>query len=325
MTNPGHESLHLDLFDPKVNWMENLCFCGYDEQSEAGFLLHMKNRPNQNIVEFRFAARAGDATCTWGSVQPLTGGFHYAGFEADVVESWHHWRLRVSGVGKSIADAGDVIGLPVVNNNDLPFAIDINWTSPIDALDWALINDTKETDSAGSHHYDQGGHIAGSIRIGDRTLQVKGFGYRDHSWGPRNFKQMDVARYIGFVTEDMRTYFDGLFVDYGKQEGVAGFSYTIQQGIGVAGPRPDVAVIEGEDRERAYRKVSITVPGATYIATTIWNIVLPLVPERYLSNVALVRVETPDGRAGFGMVERGRLFQDNELERMLERAEGKPR
>ena len=48
---------------------------------------------------------------------------------------------------------------------------------------------------------------------------------------------------------------------------------------------------------------------------------MPLIPERYLSNVAMVRVTTPDGRTGFGIVERGRLFDDRELDAMVSKAQ----
>jgi hypothetical protein len=307
------EDLHLGEADPAVNWMENLCFFSYDEERQAGFLVHMKNRPNQGVVEFRLAANVGGKTVTHLAVHPINGGFAYPGFTFDCVEADRRWVLKLAGSGWPIEQVGNVVGMPVVETGPIPFALDLTWTATIDSLDWLVMKDNASADAPGGRHYDQGGRISGTIRVGDAEAQVDALAYRDHSWGPRNFMQMKLARFIGFVAEDMRTYFDGHLIDFGGEQGVHGFAYTVEDGQGTMKDTPVVTILEGEDWDHGYRKVAIDTDGTRYVANTLWNIAMPLVPERYLSNIAMVRVELPGGRNGFGIVERGRLFTDEDL------------
>lgn len=311
MIGAAEEGLHLGECDPAKNWMENLCFFGFDEAQQSGFLVHMKHRPNEGVVEFRLALKAGDRTCTVGVVHPLNGTFHYPGFRFDCREPARRWTLQGEGRGWPIG-AAEVIGIPAAGEAPLDYAWNLEWTATIDALDWKVIHD-ESTSAPGGAHYDQGGRFHGTIRIGDRTVQVDALAYRDHSWGPRNFMQMNVARFIGFVSEDMQTYFDGHILDHGDRE--VGFAYTVENGVGRLDGRPGYAVLEGEDRDHGYQRVAITVGDRRYVANTLWNIAMPLVPERYLSNIAMVRMELPGGRNGFGIVERGRLFGDEDLAR----------
>jgi len=310
MIGSAEEGLHLGECDPNKNWMENVCFFGFDEAADSGFFVHMKNRPNEGVVEFRLATKVRGQTCVLGSVQPINGTFTYPDFQFDCVEPERRWTLRGGGRGWPLEAVGNVVGIPAAGDAPLECAFDLEWTATIPALDWKVIFD-ESTSAPGGAHYDQGGRFAGTIRIGDATATVDALAYRDHSWGPRNFMQMKYARFVGFVSEDMETYFDGHILDHGDR--TAGFSYTVENGEGRLEPKPDYEVLEGEDWDYGYKKVAITVGDRRYIAHTLWNIVTPLVPERYASNIAMVRIELPGGRKGFGIVERGRLFGDEEL------------
>jgi len=310
MITAADEGLHLEDRDPTKNWMENFCFFGFDEATDAGFLIHMKNRPNEGIVEFRLAMKVGEQTSIYGVVHPINGTFTYPDFQFECIEPEAHWTLKGQGRGWPLEAVGKVIGIPAKGEAPLEFELDLDWTASIDALDWKVIFD-ESTSAPGGAHYDQGGRFAGTLRIGGNTVKVDGMGYRNHSWGPRNFLQMKYARFIGFVSEDMKTYFDGHILDHGDRK--VGFAYTVEEGVGQLAARPEYEVLEGEDWDYGYRKVAITVGETRYIAHTLWDFAMPLVPERYLSNVAMARIELPGGRKGFGIVERGRLFGEEEL------------
>jgi hypothetical protein len=290
--------------------MENICFFGFDEEADSGFFVHMKHRPNQGMVEFRFASKVGGQTCVYGSVHPINGTFTYPDFHFTCIEPERRWRLHGLGRGWPLEAVGKVVGIPAAGAAPLEFSFDLEWAATIPALDWKVIFD-ESTSAPGGAHYDQGGRFAGTINIGSASARVDALAYRDHSWGPRNFMQMKFARFIGFVSEDMETYFDGHILDHGDR--TTGFSYTVENGEGLLEPKPTFEVLEGEDWDYGYRKVAVTVGARRYIAQTLWNIATPLVAERYLSNIAMVRIELPDGRRGFGIVERGRLFGDEEL------------
>jgi len=312
MIDAADEGLHLQECDPQKNWMENMCFFGFDEAADAGFLIHVKHRPNEDIVEFRFGAKIGGQSCSYGVVHPINGTLAYPEFQLACWEPDRLWTITGQGQGWPIEAVGGVMGLPASRAAPLAFSIDLEWSATIPSVHWGVIHD-ESTSAPGGAHYDQGGRFTGTIRIGDAEARVDALAYRDHSWGPRNFMQMKCVRYMAFVSADMRTYYDGLLMDHGDRQ--TGFSYTVEDGVGRRGPTPHYEVLEGEDWDNAYRKIAYTVDGRRYVATTIWNLMLPLVPERYLSNVAMVRMDLPDGGTGFGIVERGRLFGDDDLNR----------
>ena len=81
MIDAADEGLHLQECDPQKNWMENMCFFGFDEAADAGFLIHVKHRPNEDIVEFRFGAKIGGQSCSYGVVHPINGTLAYPEFQ----------------------------------------------------------------------------------------------------------------------------------------------------------------------------------------------------------------------------------------------------
>jgi len=309
----GDECLHLEECDPTKNWMENMCFFAFDEKRRAGFLVHMKNRPNQGNVEFRLAACNDGKTVTYGSVQPLNGGFKYPDFHLDCIEPDRKWKITSKGKGWPIESVGGVIGMPNEKEGPVAFELDLEWRATIDSLDWAVVRGNDAAAAPGGRHYDQGARVIGKIRVGDTEVQVDSLAYRDHSWGPRAFKEMKRVYFFGFVSEDMKTYYDGSQIDLPGDQGSSGFSFLLEEGkLGVVEP-PIFTVTKGEDRPGGYDTVQVDVGGRRYIAHKIWNILMPLVPERYLSGVCMVRVELEGGRKGFGIVERGYLFSEAEL------------
>ena len=50
------------------------------------------------------------------------------------------------------------------------------------------LGDLQAVAKVASEHYEQVGSWSGRIRLDDRTLEVRGSGHRDHSWGDRDWK-----------------------------------------------------------------------------------------------------------------------------------------
>jgi hypothetical protein len=45
-------------------------------------------------------------------------------------------------------------------------------------------------------HYEAAGQVTGTVRLGDEVYGVEGLGYRDHSWGPRDWGRVRSHRWV---------------------------------------------------------------------------------------------------------------------------------
>jgi hypothetical protein len=302
-----HEGVHLHQSVPGTNWMENLFFGGHDDDADATWGIHLKLRPDSQRAELRVYMDVGGQNLGFGGRYPLVPAWEYPAYTAECLEPFRHWRLSFQGEGHPRERTGGLSGLeiPALGGTGTPFGFDIEITSRTAVGDWALLGGVNGSDSAGHGHYDMGLSWSGRLRIGKRTVEAKGLGMRDHSWGPRNFGNMGGAWFGGLTFEDERAYFGGVSTWTG--ETVTGFSYLIEGEKFTQLPRPQFNVLEGEGGPGEYRKMEIVTDGVRLVAQVRKHNAIPLLPERYLSGHGISSVETGTGR-GYGMIERGLLF-----------------
>lgn len=55
---------------------------------------------------------------------------------------------------------------------------------------------------AATDRYEQSCRTSGTIRLGDREVEFRGIGHRDHSWGPRKWNTIQHWKWMNATTED---------------------------------------------------------------------------------------------------------------------------
>ena len=62
--------------------------------------------------------------------------------------------------------------------------VEVDYQAFTDALALGL---EAEGADLGAHHYESMGRVAGRVTVDGRVTEVSGWGFQDHSWGPRNW------------------------------------------------------------------------------------------------------------------------------------------
>lgn len=107
-----------------------------------------------------------------------------AGFRC--VEPLRRWELRFTGMARRVRTADAVAG-PVTDGPVEPLEVTLGFegSHPV----WDAGHGVSGSTWA-SAHLEQGGRITGRMRCLDGVLDIDGHGFRDHSYGPRDYSGM---------------------------------------------------------------------------------------------------------------------------------------
>ena len=150
-----------------------------DEGSVGGYI-RVGWYPNLGVVWWTTAiVEPGGRTVMWVSFDaPATStltakGPNYS-VDLDITTPLEELRVRAEGVGESFVDAVDVYRGE--KGEAIELGLDLSW----------------QTDGQPFHYdsttrYEIPCLVAGTLRLGDRTMTIQGQGQRDHSWGVRDW------------------------------------------------------------------------------------------------------------------------------------------
>lgn len=92
----------------------------------------------------------------------------------------------------------------------------------------ALVNGPPMPDGT-AHHFEVAGRMTGQVRIGDRELQINALGYRDRSWGPREWGRLRSTRWWPSVYgPDLSAHVLAVVTDSGQY---MTFGYVLRDGV----------------------------------------------------------------------------------------------
>lgn len=175
---PDDESRH----DPEGErlWGESYYMDFVADEGSLGGYIRVGWYPNLGVVWWTTAiVEPGGRTIMWVSYDaPATStttakGPNYS-VEVDVAMPLEELRVRAVGTGESFVDPVAVYR----GENGEPVALDLD-------LSWRTDGQPFHYDS--TTRYEIPCLVAGTIRLGDRTVIIHGQGQRDHSWGVRDW------------------------------------------------------------------------------------------------------------------------------------------
>ncbi|MDD9998387.1 MAG: hypothetical protein OXQ89_11640, partial [Rhodospirillaceae bacterium] len=72
-------------------------------------------------------------------------------------------------------------------------------------------------------HTEAAGRISGTLTVGNRNIEVSGFGHRDHSWGPRNVASIQCSTWSNGTIGEEFSFFVVAGSQHGKQPTKLGY------------------------------------------------------------------------------------------------------
>ncbi|MET0987880.1 MAG: hypothetical protein ABW034_20980 [Steroidobacteraceae bacterium] len=190
MSTSWKEELPVEQLPDDPSWRENFCFDGYDHRRDIGFWIHCSRWPyDRGIWREQVLVYWPGTTYlvhrAWG-YRPNPRGVSSALLDLLCTTPGEAWTLKYRGPTRPTTDAELRRGpLPEAPQSSMDLNIEFTSTVPmwdmtagIDGEDW------------GKFHIEQTGRFKGTIRYGDETVAMDGFGWHDHSRGPRHVGSM---------------------------------------------------------------------------------------------------------------------------------------
>ena len=320
MNNDGFrlvpEDEHTHTPDDLSNFNESVYMNAFDPRQRVGGWMRLGNRVNEGYAELSVVLYLPDGrvACQFGRPQIQTndrfdaGGLRYActvaferqemAFEGDVMLLDDPSALRDP---KTLFDRAPRVPASV--------SFDGRGISPVHGGEPTTPDqETLYGPEFSRGHFNQHTRMAGTMRVGDEEWSIDGFGWRDHSWGPRYWQVIYAYRL--------------LLANFGEDRG-----FMLLKNIAADGRarRLGVVLVDGEyedvldldlttewsaERDPERMRVAVRTPNRR---ETIQARVLTLAPLRnrrrsgdevLVSRIAEGFTEfTWDGRTGYGMAE----------------------
>jgi hypothetical protein len=176
-------------------WSENMLFAVYDPTSDVGLWLHLGTVPTDWSLwhEMNYAILPGDdgVLSMWSyhrtAPDRRPGG---AGLDFRCIEPFRRWNVSFDGFGLHTSNAAMQEGLARVGTNRrFVVDLDVEYVTPAWDMHTAAEADTGRGSMHGQgwarEHYEQLYRARGTVVLGDVAVSFDGYGWRDHSLGPR--------------------------------------------------------------------------------------------------------------------------------------------
>jgi hypothetical protein len=186
---PRDEYLH--ELGPEENFNESMYFNVYDPDQDLGGFFRLGNRANEGRGEMTACLYLPDRRVAFMFQRPevrTNDAFDAAGMRFEVIEPFEHLRVSYGGKVVMLDDPLDMADPRAAFTNNPYEHGEV-------ALDYRRVSDMFGGEPEESHerpgeefakgHYEQLVSATGTIAVGDARWDVRGFGLRDHSWGPR--------------------------------------------------------------------------------------------------------------------------------------------
>jgi hypothetical protein len=194
---------------PELNWNESRYVDVWDAVSHAGGWFRIGNRPNARYAEMSACVYLPDGRVAFDFERAeIDGNGLAAGPQAWVVGD----PFRVNHVHY----AGEMIVLddpwllrdPKRAFTESPRAdVAVDLTAVSTGLATVMGADQDHVGliflpGQADFHYQHLAHVTGTVRVGDQSISVDGYGGKDHSWGPRNWHAKIYLRWLIAATDD---------------------------------------------------------------------------------------------------------------------------
>jgi hypothetical protein len=204
--NPFDVAPERDAVQPPATdvplWNETWFFSTWSPENEIGLFVHAGVHPTDPTVwyaqvivylpgeELLVDRSFGRSTPGQG---PSTGSF-----TVTIEEPLHRWRLRFDGAGERTTPDATGRG-PVGAGPSVPLSFDVTLTAAGPLWDLFAATGMDHLSWAGMHH-EQNTRSRGTMRVDGAEWDLDGYGFRDHSTGPRDFTRLGGDRFWGFVS-----------------------------------------------------------------------------------------------------------------------------
>lgn len=194
-----------------TNFNESVYMNGFDSERRVGGWMRIGNRVNEGYAEMSVCLYLPDGRIACQFQRPAIDSndqFEADGLSYECLEPFRSTEMRFTGE-VLVPDSQEALRDPASLFKDAPreqAEVVLNGTaiSPIHGgMPLSPEVETLYGPEFSRAHFNQHTRIEGSIRVGGEQWSISGFGWRDHSWGPRFWQAIYAYRLLlGNLGED---------------------------------------------------------------------------------------------------------------------------
>jgi hypothetical protein len=185
---------------PEPNFNESVYFNFFDRAQNRGGFLRIGNRANEGQAEMTVIVYNADGSALFNYKRPAitsNDGWNAGGLEVTVLEPGEKLRTRYEGSVVYLADPRAMAdpGKAFKENPRKRLVIDLvhEGVGPI----YGHVGKPGDANDFARAHYEQHMKVSGTIAVeGEPSIEIRGHGLRDHSWGPRYWQSTPSYRWI---------------------------------------------------------------------------------------------------------------------------------
>lgn len=314
LLTPADEFPHTPSAERHFN--ESVYVNAFDHRNGVGGWLRLGNRANEGYAELAVCLFLPDGRIACQFQRPtITDNtrFEAGGMRYSIDDPHRQVTMRYTGEVMLVADRGLFRDAKRMFKEAPRAACELEWVhrgcSPIHGgLPVSAEQQTMFGRDFSLGHFNQHTVVSSRLRIGDETFDFDGFGWRDHSWGPRLWQNILFDR--------------GFYVSFGADRGFTLLKIANRDGAvrragvlfvdGAYEPITDLDVFTEWDAHRDPVAVTLTARSASHSAVIHGRVLncAPLSNRRQIgdevlhSRIAEAATEFEwDGRRGYGMTE----------------------
>jgi hypothetical protein len=190
---------------PESNWNESMYFQFHDPVVGLGGFLRLAKRPNEGRGERTVCLYLPDGSVAFGFARPPADAgdsFHGAGLAVEVVEPFEHVRVTFEGTVNLLPDPAALSNPKAALAGSGVTNCTVNLDVRAAAPPYAETFD-GDGESFAPNHYEQLTTVSGALILGGTSIDLYGFGLRDHSWGPRSWQAPYFYRWVHGSTQGL--------------------------------------------------------------------------------------------------------------------------
>lgn len=182
--------------DAPASWSENYLSYVWSPANEVGIYVHLARRvvPFELWDEAVNIALPGDRYVmakAFGPGRPEHGAAVNA-VRMRCEEPYERWTKQFVGAGR-LVDGDAYRSGPLADGEHVPVTWEVTFTATSPPFDFGM----EHLDQAwGQGHYEQHGTLRGTLVVGDERHEIDGTGLRDHSWGPRDYREIGTTTWL---------------------------------------------------------------------------------------------------------------------------------
>lgn len=274
---PSDEYMHENTGE--ANFNESMYFNFYDRDAQLGGFVRIGNRPNEHYAEMTIAVYLPDRTALFMYKRPQIADnsrFAAGGMAFTVHEPFKRLSVAYDGHAVYLArplDLADPKQAFMSNPyRHVQLHLDYEGLSPM----YGGEHDGTNTEMVfAKGHYEQHVCAVGRISIDGKDTPIRGFGLRDHSWGPRSWQSPKFYRWLTCEFDDGFGFMGSQIVTQSGSEWLSGFVFRHgeNQFVHHVDLHTDVT---GPDRYHDTLRVKLTTADASFDITGKVLTMLPL-------------------------------------------------